>query len=115
MTQSDTKKTDLTKRLLIEALRSSLGIVSQACNQVGVSRQTFYEWKRTDPEFAEEVEEVYETAIDFTESKMFKQIENGNPTMIIFFLKTRGKKRGYVETTEVINAEASDVPSWWES
>lgn len=114
MTQTDNQKKELQKRLVLEALRSALGIVSQACNSVGISRQTFYEWKRNDPDFAQEVEDVYETAIDFAESKLFKQIESGNTTATIFFLKTKGKKRGYVETTEVINAERADVPSWWE-
>ena len=40
-------------------------------------------------------------AIDFAESQLHKQIRDGNSTATIFFLKTKGKKRGYVERQEI--------------
>lgn len=39
-------------------------------------------------------------ALDFAESELFKQIKEGNITGVIFFLKTKGKKRGYIERSE---------------
>ena len=47
------------------------------------------------------VKDVENIAIDFAESQLHQQILDGNSTATIFFLKTKGKKRGYVERTEV--------------
>jgi hypothetical protein len=52
-------------------------------------------------EYKAAVEELSDVAIDFAESQLHKQIKDGNSTATIFFLKTKGKKRGYVERQEV--------------
>ena len=117
-------KVDNHKKQLIEALEKYKGIVSTACKSVGLSRTTYYDYVNTDPEFAKAVDEAQEDAIDFVEGKLFEKI-NGiqmlgkgatggddddedptytlppSDTAIIFYLKTKGKKRGYVEKTEV--------------
>ena len=41
--------------------------------------------------------EARESSVDLAESKLIEAIKNGNLTAIIFFLKTQGKSRGYVE------------------
>jgi len=90
-----------TKKALIEALEKSLGVVTTACKLVGIARSTFYEYMKDDPEFAEAVKDIDEVTIDFAESQLHKQIKDGNTTATIFYLKTKGKKRGYVEKTEI--------------
>lgn len=94
-------KTDTNKRAMISALESTLGIVSKACKKVDIARQTHYEWMREDEQYKADVEAVNELAIDFAESALHQQIESGNPTSTIFYLKTKGKKRGFVEKTEI--------------
>jgi hypothetical protein len=83
----------------LEALKLSLGNVTGACAKVKVSRQTYYNWMKN-PEFADAVEEVNESNLDYAESKLLSLIRNENPTAIIFYLKTKGKKRGYIERME---------------
>ena len=74
--------------------------VSATCTALGISRQTFYTRKNTDAELRERLEEAEEAIIDFAESKLVESIGDGDLTAIIFFLKTKGKKRGYVEKVE---------------
>jgi len=90
------------KRGMLEALRSSLGIVTRAAEIVQIDRRTHYRWLKEDTEYAAAVDELDKVAIDFAESKLHKLIDNGNATAIIFFLKTKGKGRGYVERQEVV-------------
>lgn len=115
--QSDTKKAILT------ALETYHGIVTDACGSIGLPRSTFYDWLKSDPEFKAAVDEIQDVALDFVESKLFQKI-NGvamlgdegevynqppSDTAIIFYLKTRGKKRGYIERTELTGADGKDL------
>lgn len=105
-TQNDTikkerKATELQKNALIEALEASLGVVSTAVKMVGLHRATFYEWVKNDPEFKQAVDDITENALDFAETALHSKIRGGDTTAIIFYLKTKGKKRGYVEKSEV--------------
>jgi hypothetical protein len=89
------------KKAMIQALEKSLGVVTSACKSVGINRSTHYEWLKTDEEYKKEVEDVENIALDFAESQLHKQIKDGNTSGTIFYLKTKGKKRGYIERTEV--------------
>ena len=86
---------------MIEALEKSLGVVTSACKQVGIARQTHYEWYSEDADYKAAVDSLSDVALDFAESQLHKQIKDGNSTATIFFLKTKGKKRGYVERQEL--------------
>lgn len=76
------------------------GNVSATCIALGIDRNTFMKWRAKYQELAQKLEEVDESLIDFSESKLLEQINDGNLTAIIFHLKTKGKKRGYVESVE---------------
>jgi hypothetical protein len=94
-------KTDISKKAMLEALEKSLGIATSACKSVGISRETHYRWIREDDEYKSAVDSIGDMTIDFVESQLHKQIREGNSTATIFFLKTKAKKRGYVERTEL--------------
>lgn len=89
------------KKMLIAALEESLGIVTMACKSCGVSRSSYYEYYNADSEFKDEVDDIENIAIDFVESKLFSQIKENNPTSTIFYLKTKAKSRGYIETRNI--------------
>jgi hypothetical protein len=94
--------TELTpKKTMLDALERSLGIVSTACEKAGISRQTHYNWLKDDPEYKEAVRAIEERTIDFAESHLHALIKDKNPAATIFFLKTKGKNRGYVERQEI--------------
>ena len=44
---------------------------------------------------------IQDSLLDLAESKLLENIENNENTAIIFYLKTKGKKRGYIEKQEV--------------
>jgi predicted DNA-binding transcriptional regulator AlpA len=90
-----------TKKALLEALEKSLGVVTTACKQVGIDRTTFYRYYKEDEDFKKQVDDLSNVAIDFAESQLFKQIQSGNPTSTIFYLKTKAKQRGYIERQEI--------------
>jgi hypothetical protein len=112
------------------------GILSDIAANLGVERSTIYTWCKDDPEFAQVLEDSRERFIDLAESNLRKLVagvpaieadEDGNKrfagwierpseTAIIFTLKTRGKRRGYVERSE-IEADVSmkgsvDIKEW---
>jgi len=98
-------KTEQHKKAIIEALEKSLGVVTTACKTVGIGRTTFYGWLQDDPEFAKEVDDIQNIALDYAESQLHKQIGKGNTSATIFYLKTKGKKRGYIERQEITGAD----------
>jgi hypothetical protein len=95
------KDRHIKKESIIAALEKSLGVVTVACKQADVPRSTYYKWLNEDEEFAKAVKDIENIALDFGESQLHKQIGDGNTSATIFFLKTKGKKRGYIERNEV--------------
>jgi len=95
------KEHNLKKETLLQALESSLGIVSTACNRTGISRSSFYKWYKEDEEFRKKVDEIDNLKLDFVESKLFKNIENEKEKSIIFYLQHKGHKRGYIQRQNI--------------
>jgi len=99
----DIQNSTLKKNAMLEALKKSLGIVTKAVEMVGIDRQTHYNWLKDDADYKAKVEALDDVVLDFAESKLHQSINNGSDTATIFFLKTKGKKRGYIEKQEIIN------------
>ena len=89
------------KKLMIEVLKNQLGIVSVACRQVGIHRDTHYKWMKEDENYKHFVEEAEFEVKDFGEHSLFKLIKEGNPAAVIFFNKTKNRDRGYIEKREI--------------
>ena len=96
-----TTNSDILKKAMLEALEKNLGVITSACKQVGIARSTHYEWYSKDKEYKKAVKEIENVALDFAESQLHKQIAKGNPLSTMFYLKCKGKKRGYIEQQEV--------------
>jgi len=89
------------KRAMLEALEKSLGVVTTACKQAQISRDTHYRWLKEDKDYRVKCKDMENVALDFAESQLHKQIMKGNPLSTIFFLKCKGKKRGYIEQQDI--------------
>tara|TARA_R110000765_G_scaffold390518_1_gene483247 strand:+ start:572 stop:907 length:336 start_codon:yes stop_codon:yes gene_type:complete len=101
------------KKAMIEALEKSLGIVSTAAKIAGINRSTHYEWMKIDDKYRLEVESISDSVLDFAESHLYKLVKEGNPAATIFYLKTKGKKRGYIERQEIEIQEKKPL-TWFE-
>jgi hypothetical protein len=124
------------KRTLLDALRQSLGVVETACKAAGIPRRTHYNWLKKDAKYAAEVAEIDDVAIDFGESQLYKLMRGytlpdtkvflnsdtkqpivvpitkhigTDASAVIFFLKTKGKKRGYIERSEVTGKDGAPI------
>ena len=89
------------KKAFVKAMGEVMGNITLACRAVGITRQTYYNWIDKDPEFRKECDSVNEEAIDFVENKLFSRINDNDTTAIIFYLKTKGKGRGYIEKQDI--------------
>ncbi len=107
-------RTEHNKRVMLEVLAKKRGIVTRACEAAKIGRTTFYEWTESDEAFKKAVDDVQEQALDFVEGRLLDTIESdkmGSVTAQIFYLKCKGKKRGYVERTEITGADGKPLNS----
>ena len=88
--------TGLTKKQkeFIKVYRSALGILSLALQESNTSREDYEEWLE-DAKFEEQINSIGEISLDYVENQLIKQIKDGNLTAITYYLKTKGKDRGY--------------------
>lgn len=78
--------------MLLEQLRK-MPIVQIACEKAGVSRATYYRWKKEDETFSKAADEalVDGTALvsDMAESQLLSQIRDNNLGAVMYWLKHR--------------------------
>lgn len=103
------KSTEDKKGAFVKAFAQSRGIIAPACKAVSINRTTYYDWMERDPAFAEAVEAIRQEQIDTVESALLNKIEDGDTTAVIFYLKTKGKERGYSERTELTGRDGKDL------
>jgi len=94
------QKLTLRKRTMIDALESTFGIVTKACEIAKITRAAHYKWLQEDPDYKAAYDDVREMQLDMCEGELFRKIQEGSTPEILFYLKCRGKKRGYVEKQE---------------
>lgn len=102
-------KKETSKKKFLQTLESSRGIIATACKAAGISRSTFYTWKDQDEEFRQKAEDILEAQVDFVESKLLRRIDAEETTAIIFYLKAKGKKRGWNEKYDTLPDRESPV------
>jgi hypothetical protein len=88
------------ERFLIAYL-NNLGDISATCKAVGINRWTYYKWLQKDEQFKKNIEEQNEINLDFAESCLKERMKAGDTRAIIFYLESKGKKRGYGKNIDV--------------
>ena len=103
---------------VIKALEQTKGNIAHAARLLGCTRATVYKYVNTHMTVKNALDDQRETRIDYVENKLMQQIEDGNVTAMIYFLKTQGKHRGWSERLELTGKEggavAVDLNKWKE-
>lgn len=99
-TESRTKKRKVSNDEIVIAYEKKGANISATCKALDIDRTTFYNRRKASADLNEKLTAVEESLIDFAESKLMKAITEDNLTATIFYLKTKGRNRGYVERVE---------------
>ena len=87
--------------VIASALERSRGMITVAARLLKCSRQTIYNAIQTYPEVKTALDDARELLLDTAELKLLEAISKGQAWAICFYLKTQGRKRGYVEKVDV--------------
>jgi len=91
------KQINSKKNRILKLLSENLGIITPVLKKVKVSYTTYKKWITEDNDFSERIEEVENEQFDFVENILFENIKDGDRTSVIFYLKSRGGSRRYVD------------------
>lgn len=98
------KRPTYTPQQIADAVTEAKGLISIAARRVGCDPATIRNYAKKYKIVADALHEAKESLKDFAESRLYKGIDEGNPTLLIFYLKTQAKDRGYVERQEMTGA-----------
>ena len=84
-----------------DALTQTKGMVYLAAKRLGCTPQTIYNYLKRHPTLEQLHKDLSEEMVDVAELRFFRAIQQGEPWAIAMMLKTKGKKRGYVEKSEL--------------
>jgi len=91
----------ITKRKFLKALKGTAGILTQVAKNMDVSRNAVHEYINRTPEVKPLTEQEREQILDIIEGSLINRAVKGEDLKAqMFYLKTIGRKRGYVEKTE---------------
>ena len=108
-------KSKVSDKQIIEALKATHGFQSQACKllerQLNISFTTSAMSKRisASEEIKSALSEMLTADLDYAENKMWELIKNGNVAALLFYLKTKGKERGYAERRELTGSNGTPL------
>ena len=112
--KKEQKRTTDKKKAMIKALSTTFGNVSEAQRilrdkDISVGRTAHYRWLEEDEDYRQAVEDAAEKTLDLVERALINQIKNGSVQATTFYLKTKGRVRGYNEKQE-IDLTSGDEP-----
>lgn len=95
-----TKAKRFPKSRVMELLRISFGNLSATARALGCSRSDLVEAIAASPELQAAVQEARETLVDVAEARLLDLVRKGDVTATAFYLKTKGRNRGWCERWE---------------
>lgn len=105
----------ITKEQMLEAIHGSQGLVTKIQRKLEailgekISWDTTEKWIHKWQEAETAVRNEKESMLDLAETNVFKELVSGDIATSKWFLKMKGKERGYIETQEINNVNADPL------
>jgi hypothetical protein len=94
---------------VIAKIEQNKGNVAAVARAFGVSRRTILRFADEHPTVKTALADARESMLDNAESVLYKKVLEGSTAELIFFLKTQGRTRGYVERSEISGPNGGPV------
>ena len=95
-----------------EALHKTHGLLASAARLLSsfddgrkITKQGLRKRVKNSEYLTEILNDENEAMLDYAEAKLFQNIKDGDKTSLIFYLKCKGKERGYIERSEFIGKQ----------
>ena len=85
---------------IIEALVAENGMLTIAAKRLKISFNTLKKYIGKDPKIQEAIIFIEEHSLDHAEKRLLIMIDEGNTAAVFFYLKCKGKKRGFIESAQ---------------
>ena len=97
-------------KVVIAALRNSAGMVTYAAKKLKVDYTTLYSWLKKYPVLEKARQDTIEASLDLAETKLLSNVKAGKEASIFFYLKCKGKDRGYIERQQIEHSTKNGQP-----
>lgn len=104
--KEEQERTRIKKKMALEVFGNLRGVITVVCKKVEISRETFYEWRKTDPEFAAALKAVeIERCNDIEDLLLGKIFIEHDGTSIRYWLDRKHPNYKPKNVTEVVTGE----------
>lgn len=84
----------------MECIQAGRTIISTA-EEIGVTRETLYNWRLADPTFAKVWDDSYAARVDHLEDVAFKRATDGQSDQLLMFLLRGGRSERYADKRQL--------------
>lgn len=97
------------KEAIIKAIKGSGGVMSTIAKKLGVEWHTAKKYTRLYPETRQAYRNEEEFILDIADAKLYSNVKQGDLAAIKWLQATKGKKRGYVERSELTGKNGNAI------
>lgn len=104
----------VTDKVLVDAIKKNAGIISGIRRTlkekygIDITRSAIYKRKESSKVIADAFMDAEETVLDTAESNIIEYIKDGNLKATMFYLRLKGRKRGYSNNDTTTEQEKED-------
>lgn len=105
----------VTDKVLIDAIKKNAGIISGIQRMlkekygIDITRSAIYKRKEASKAIADAFTDAEETVLDTAENNIVEYIKDGNVKATMFYLRLKGRKRGYSNNDIPAEQEKDDT------